>query len=41
MTEEISKEDQDWLDALSGKSPEGIDPFVSAQATAVRKALIA
>ena len=26
---------------LSGKSPEGIDPFVSAQAAAVRKALIA
>lgn len=41
MNEEISKEDQDWLDTLSGKSPEGIDPFVSAQATAVRKALIA
>ncbi len=41
MTEEISKEDQDWLNALSGKSPEGIDPFVSAQAAAVRKALIA
>lgn len=41
MTEEISKEDQDWLDALSGKSPEGIDPFVSAQAAAVREALIA
>ena len=41
MTEEISKEDQDWLDALSGTSPEGIDPFVSAHASAVRKALIA
>ena len=41
MTDEISKEDQDWLDTLAGKSPEGIDPFVSAQATAVRKALIA
>lgn len=41
MTDEISKEDQDWLDTLAGKSPEGIDPFVSAQAAAVRKALIA
>ena len=41
MTEQISKEDLDWLDTLSGKSPAGIDPFVSAQATAVRKALIA
>lgn len=41
MTEEISKEDQVWLDAISGKSPPGIDPFVLAQAAAVRKALIA
>lgn len=41
MTEEISKEDQDWLDMLAGKSPEVIDPFVSAQVSAVRKALIA
>ena len=41
MTEEISKEDRDWLDALSGKSPEGIDPFVAAQALAVRKAMVA
>ena len=41
MTDEISKEDQDWLDTLSGKSPDGVDPFVSAQAAAVRKALIA
>ena len=41
MTEEISKEEQDWLDALSGKSPAGIDPFVAAQASAVRKAMVA
>ena len=41
MTEKITEEDQDWLDALSGKSLERIDPFVSAQAAAVRKALIA
>ena len=39
MTENISKEDQDWLDGLAGKSPEGIDPLISAQASAVRKAL--
>jgi hypothetical protein len=41
MTIEISKDDQDWLDALSGKSPAGIDPLNSAQALAVRKALVA
>ena len=41
MTEKITEEDQDRLDALSGKSLERIDPFVSAQAAAVRKALIA
>ncbi len=41
MTEKISKEDQDWLDTLSGKSPEGAEPFVSAQSLAVRKALTA
>ena len=40
MNEKISKEDQDWLDALSGKSPEGIDPLVLAQASAVRNALV-
>lgn len=39
MIEKFSKEDQDWLDALSGKSPEGIDPLVLAQASAVRNAL--
>lgn len=39
MNEKISKEDQDWLDVLSGKSPEGIDPLVLAQASAVRNAL--
>ena len=41
MTEDISKEDHDWLDALSGKSPMGVDPFVAAQASAVRKAMVA
>ena len=41
MTEDISKEDHDWLDALSGKSPTGADPFVAAQASAVRKAMVA
>lgn len=39
MNEKTSKEDQDWLDALSGKSPEGIDPLISAQVSAVRQAL--
>ena len=39
MNEKVSKEDQDWLDTLSGKLPEGIDPLISAQASAVRKAL--
>ena len=39
MNEKISKDDQDWLDTLSGKPPEGIDPLISAQASAVRKAL--
>ena len=41
MTIEISKDDQDWLDALSGKTPAEIDPLNSAQALAVRKALVA
>ena len=41
MTEEISKEDLDWLDALSGKSSASVDPFVAAQASAVRKAMLA
>lgn len=41
MTEEISKEDHDWLDALSGKSSASVDPFVAAQASAVRKAMLA
>ena len=40
MSEELSKEDQDWLDRLAGKSPEGIDPLASAQAAAVRNAII-
>jgi hypothetical protein len=40
MNETISKEDQDWLDALAGKTAEGIDPLQSSQALAVRKALI-
>lgn len=40
MNETISNEDQHWLDALSGKTAEGIDPLQLAQALAVRKALI-
>lgn len=40
MTEKISKDDRDWLDVLSGKSPVGVDPFVAAQALAVRKAMV-
>jgi hypothetical protein len=40
MSEELSKEDQDWLDRLAGKSPEGMDPLISAQAAAVRNAMI-
>lgn len=40
MSENISKEDQDWLDTLAGKSPEGIDPLIAAQAVAVRNAMI-
>jgi len=40
MNETFSTEDQDWLDALAGKPAEGIDPLQSAQALAVRKALI-
>lgn len=39
MKEEISKEDQDWLDALSGNNVEGIDPLVASQAAAVRVGL--
>lgn len=41
MTDKISKEDQDWIDALSGQTASSLDPIVSAQATAVRNALIA
>jgi len=41
MTEELSKEDQDWLEALSGASCDGADPSVLAQASAVRQALAA
>ena len=41
MTEKVTKEDQDWLEVLSGKSPAGVDPFVAAQASAVRKAMVA
>ncbi|MDD2810327.1 hypothetical protein [Rhodoferax sp.] len=40
MNENFAKEDQDWLDTLAGKSPEGLDPILSAQALAVRTALI-
>lgn len=40
MSEELSKEDQEWLDRLAGKSPEGMDPLISAQAAAVRNAMI-
>ncbi len=40
IKEEISKEDQDWLDALSGNPLEGIDLLVLANALAVRKALV-
>lgn len=39
MSEDISKEDQDWLDSLAGKSPKDVDPVVLAEALAVRKAL--
>ncbi|MDO8177003.1 MAG: hypothetical protein Q7T62_02050 [Undibacterium sp.] len=39
MNEEVSKEDQDWLNALAGKSPVGIDTLLSTQALAVREAL--
>jgi hypothetical protein len=39
MSEEISKEDRDWLDSLAGKPPKDADPVVSAEALAVRKAL--
>lgn len=39
MNEEISKEDQDWLDALSGRSVPGMDPVIAAQAAAVRGGL--
>jgi hypothetical protein len=40
MNEEVSKEDQDWLDALAGNPPQGMDRVASAQALAVRKALV-
>lgn len=40
MSEDISKEDQDWLDTLAGKQPQNIDPLVAAEALAVRKALV-
>jgi hypothetical protein len=40
MNEEVSKEDQDWLDALAGNPPQGMDPLASAQALAVRKAFM-
>lgn len=40
MSDSISKEDQDWLDRLAGKSPEGIDSLSLAQAAAVRNAII-
>lgn len=39
MSEDISKEDQDWLDTLAGKQPQDVDPLVVAKALAVRKAL--
>lgn len=39
MSEDISKEDQDWLDTLAGKQPQNVDPLVAAEALAVRKAL--
>lgn len=39
MSEDISKEDQDWLDTLAGKQPQNVDPLVVAEALAVRKAL--
>lgn len=39
MNEEFSKEDQDWLDVLAGKSPEGLDSISAAQALAIRNAL--
>lgn len=41
MTEGISKDDHDWIDALSGKTSASIDPFIVAQASAVRKAMLA
>ena len=39
MSEDISKEDRDWLDSLAGKTPKDADSVVSAEALAVRKAL--
>lgn len=39
MSEDISKEDQDWLDTLAGKQPQNVDPLIAAEALAVRKAL--
>jgi hypothetical protein len=35
----MTKDDQDWLETLAEKLPEDIDPLISAQALAVRKAL--
>ena len=39
MSEDVSKEDRDWLDSLAGKPPKDADPVVSAEALAVRNAL--
>jgi len=39
MSEDISKEDRDWLNSLAGEPPKDADPVISAEALAVRKAL--
>jgi len=40
MTDQDNQNDQDWLDALSGRPREGADALELAQAAAVRRALI-